>query len=596
MNIFETYRTQVLAAVEAVLPNYKTEAITLEPPRDASHGDLSTNAAMVLAGQAKNAPPPDRKGDPTPPQGGSNKVNPREIAEKIAAQLRKSEGIAEVSVAGAGFINIRLTPSVWQSVIPAILESGNSYGNSRIGAGQRINVEYVSANPTGPLHIGHARGAVYGDALATLLMKAGYDVTKEYYVNDAGAQVQVLAKSALLRYREALGEAIGEIPQGLYPGEYLKIVGQTLLDMYGRDLLREDEAHQLEKARDVAIDCMMALIKSDLADMGIHHDVFTSEAKLRKAGKIEEAIAKLEAKGFIYRGVLEAPKGEKVEDWEPQEQLLFKSTAFGDDADRTLAKADGAYTYFAGDIAYTMDKISRQFDTLIYMFGADHGGYVKRMEAAAAALSENKVSVDIKLCQLVHLTKNGEAVKMSKRAGNFVTARDVLDEVGKDILRFVMLQRKTNADMDFDLAKVKEQSKDNPVFYVQYAHARAKSVLRLAREQAPEAFKASESEATVTLLSHPAEMALIKLLAGWPRLVEQAASAHEPHRVIYFLEEVAAAFHGLWNVGSKDSEIRMIQPDAPALTAARLALARATAVVLASGLNVCGVQPVEELR
>ncbi len=581
MNIFETYRNHVLAAVEAVLPNYKTDAITLEPPREAAHGDLSTNAAMVLAGQLKAE---------------GQKANPRELAEKIAEQLRGVDGITEVTVAGAGFINLRLTASVWQAVVPVILKSGNSFGNSRIGAGQNINVEYVSANPTGPLHIGHTRGAVYGDALATLLMKAGYKVTKEYYINDAGAQVQVLARSALLRYREALGENIGEIPAGLYPGEYLKGVGETLKAVHGRDLLRESEEKQIEIARDVAIEGMMALIKQDLADMGIHHDVFTSEAKLRNAGKIEEAIQKLESKGFVYRGVLEAPKGEKVEDWEPVEQLLFKSSAFGDDADRTLAKADGAYTYFAGDIAYTMDKISRQFDTLIYMFGADHGGYVKRMEASAAALSDNKVSVDIKLCQLVHLTKNGEPVRMSKRAGNFVTARDVLDEVGKDILRFVMLMRKTNADMDFDLAKVKEQSKDNPVFYVQYAHARAKSVLRLAAEQMPDAYAQSEKLADVSLLNHEAELTLIKLLAGWPRLVEQAAVAHEPHRIIYYLEQLAACFHGLWNVGSKDSDIRFVQAEQPALTAARLALARALTVVLASGLNVCGVEPVEELR
>lgn len=583
MNIFETYRNHVLSAVWAIAPGVETSAITLEPPRDASHGDLSTNAAMVLAGIAK---------------GKGEKVNPREIAEQICAKLREAEGVVKVDVAGPGFINLTLDAAVWQSLVPAILENGNSYGNSRIGAGAKINVEYVSANPTGPLHIGHTRGAVYGDALATLLMKAGYNVTKEYYINDAGAQVEVLAKSALLRYREALGEDIGAIPPGLYPGEYLKVVGETLKAMYGRDLLREDDAHQLEKARDVAIDAMMAMIKSDLADMGIHHDVFTSEAKLRHAGKIEQAVRKLEAKGYVYRGTLEPPKGEKVEDWEPEEQLLFKSTEFGDDADRTIAKADGSYTYFAGDLAYTMDKVARGFETLIYMFGADHGGYVKRMEASAAALSDSKVSVDIKLCQLVHLTKNGEPVRMSKRAGNFVTARDVLDEVGKDILRFVMLMRKTNADMDFDLAKVKEQSKDNPVFYVQYAHARAKSVLRLARTEAAQAFHASEdvNQIDTSLLAHPAELHLIKLLATFPRLIEQAAVAHEPHRVIYFLEDVAAAFHGLWNVGSKDAEIRFVVPSDTALTTARLALARATAVVLASGLNVCGVQPVEELR
>ena len=576
MNLFEIYRHHVLEAVAAVLPGYATDAITLEPPRDPSHGDLSTNAAMVLAGQAKQ--------------------KPRDIAEKLAEVLRRAPEVEMVEVAGPGFINLRLAPAAWQAVLPVILAEGNSFGNSRIGAGQNINVEYVSANPTGPLHIGHARGAVYGDALATVLIKAGYNVTKEYYINDAGAQVNVLAESALLRYREALGEDIGEIPAGLYPGEYLKNVGEALLAAHGRDLLRESHARQIEIARDIAIDCMMALIKHDLAEMGIVHDVFTSEAKLRE--KIPAAIRVLEEKGYVYRGVLEAPKGEKVEDWEPQEQLLFRSTEFGDDADRTVAKADGAYTYFAGDLALTLDKVSRGFDVLIYMFGADHGGYVKRMEASAAALSDKKVSVDIKLCQLVHLTKNGEPVRMSKRAGNFVTARDVLDEVGKDILRFVMLMRKTNQDMDFDLAKVKEQSKDNPVFYVQYAHARAKSVLRLAREQMASAYHASENMdlLDVTLLSHPAELALIKLLAAWPRQVEQAAVAHEPHRIVYYLQELAACFHGLWNVGSKDADIRFVQADQPALTAARLALARALTVVVASGLNVCGVDPVEELR
>lgn len=576
MNIFETYRNHVLAAVTAIAADVKTDAVTLEPPRDPSHGDLSTNAAMVLAGQLK--------------------AKPRDIAEKIAASLRSVASVESVEIAGPGFINIRLAPGAWQAVIPAILSEGTSFGNSTIGANKHINVEYVSANPTGPLHIGHARGAVYGDALATLLLKAGYRVTKEYYINDAGAQVVVLAKSALLRYREALGENIGEIPEGLYPGEYLKSVGDALKQEFGADLLKEREEKQLAEAQRLAIDCMMALIKSDLADMGIFHDIFTSEAKLRS--RIPDAIKILEEKGHIYRGTLEPPKGEKVEDWEAEEQLLFRSSAFGDDMDRTVAKADGSYTYFAGDLALTMDKISRGYATLIYMFGADHGGYVKRMEASAAALSDSKVEVDIKLCQLVHLFKNGEPVRMSKRAGNFVTVRDVLDEVGKDILRFVMLMRKTNQDMEFDLDKVKEQSRENPVFYVQYAHARAKSVLRLAAGQMPDAYAACESVTAehLAVLTHPAELTLIKLLAGWPRLVEQAAVAHEPHRVIYYLQEVAAAFHGLWNVGSKDAEIRMIQESDPALTTARLALARAAAVVVASGLDVCGVNPVEELR
>lgn len=574
MNIFDSYRNHVLEAVKAVAPGAKTDAITLEPPRDPSHGDLSTNAAMVLAGQLNQ--------------------KPRDIAQLIVANLREAPSVEAMDVAGPGFINIRLAPSAWQAVVPVILNEGTSFGNSSIGAGKHINVEYVSANPTGPLHIGHARGAVYGDALASLLLKAGYQVTKEYYINDAGAQVDVLGQSALLRYREACGEAIGEIPAGLYPGEYLKGVGEALLTQYGRELLTADPSEQLENAKEMAIECMMALIKQDLADLGIFHDIFTSEAALRY--KIPHVVSILEEKGHIYHGRLDPPKGVEVEDWEAEEQLLFRSSAFGDDMDRTVAKADGAFTYFAGDLALTLDKIARHYDTLIYMFGADHGGYVKRMEASAAALSNNEVGVDIKLCQLVHLFKNGEPVRMSKRAGNFVTVRDVLDEVGKDILRFVMLMRKTNQDMEFDLDKVKEQSRENPVFYVHYAHARAKSVLRLAAQQMPDAYVASEKNADLTLLVHPAELALIKLLASWPRLVEQAAVAHEPHRIIYFLQEIAGAFHGLWNVGSKDAEIRMVQEGQPALTAARLALARAAAVVIASGLTVCGVEPVEELR
>ena len=571
VNIFETYRNHILAAVEQILPGYKTDAVTLEPPRDAAHGDLSTNAAMVLAGQAKQ--------------------KPRDIAEKLAEQLRSLPEVTEVTVAGPGFINLRLTYGAWQALIPAMLSAGVGYGNSTIGKGRSINVEYVSANPTGPMHIGHARGAVYGDGLATLLLKAGYKVTKEYYINDAGTQVGMLAESALLRYREALGEEIGEIPAGLYPGEYLKGVGQALREQYGESLLQKPREEQLALAKPMAIECMMALIKHDLADLGIHHDIFTSEQKLRHEGKIEQAVARLQELGHLYRGVLEPPKGEKPDEWEAKEQLLFRSTAFGDDMDRTVQKSDGGYTYFAGDLALTLDKIARGYEVLIYMLGADHGGYVKRMEAATLALSENRVTADVKLCQLVHLFKNGEPMRMSKRAGNFITVRDVLDEVGRDILRFVMLMRKTTQDMDFDLEKVKEQSKDNPVFYVQYAHARAQSVLRMAREQMPDAW--GNTAPDLSLLAHPAELALIRLLAGWPRQVEQAALAFEPHRVIYYLQEVAASFHGLWNHAD---ELRFIQPEQPALTAARLALARALAVVIASGLAVCGVEPVDELR
>ncbi len=586
MNIFETYRNHVLAVVETVASGNNLAAITLEPPRDASHGDLSTNAAMVLAGQTKQ--------------------KPRDIAEKIAEGLRAIENVASVEIAGPGFINIRLTASVWQSVVPAILAEGTSFGNSRVGAGQKVNVEYVSANPTGPMHVGHARGAVYGDALATLLMKAGYNVTKEYYINDAGAQVEKVARSALLRYREACGEVIGEIPEGLYPGEYMKAAGNALKAAFGNKLQELCEQPSLSKSSlplhlweqcdavvKLSLDSMLQLIKQDLADLGIHHDVFTSEAALQKAKKIEEAIDALKDQGLIYRGVLEPPKGKTPDDWEAREQTLFRATAHGDDVDRPVQKSDGSFTYFAGDLALAQDKIKRGFNHQILVLGADHGGYVKRLKAAVSALSEGTASCHVILCQLVHLFQNGEPFKMSKRAGTFITVRDVLDEVGKDILRFVMLMRKNDQDMDFDLAKVEEQSKDNPVFYVQYAHARAKSVLRMAAEQMPDAYEAAEKNADYALLVQPAELVLIKLLAGWPRIIEQAAIAHEPHRIIYYLQELAATFHGMW---SKDAGVRFIQPEQPAVTAARLALARATTVVVASGLHVCGVQPVEELR
>ena len=578
MHIFEIYRGHVLAAAEAVAPGNKTEAVTLEPPRDASHGDLSTNAAMVLAGQTKQ--------------------KPRDLAEKIAEYLRSVEDVESVDVAGPGFINIRLAPRAWQAVVPAILTEGTSFGNSHIGANAKVNVEYVSANPTGPMHVGHARGAVYGDALARLLLKAGYDVTKEYYINDAGAQVEKVARSAYLRYREACGEVIGEIPDGLYPGEYMKAAGALIRIKQGESLMTMAEADWLAICRPLALDAMMALIRQDLADLGIHHDVFTSEAALQNAHKIEEAIDVLTKHGLIYRGTLEPPKGKAPEDWEPVELTLFRSTQYGDDMDRPVIKSNGSFAYIAGDLALAQDKITRGFNHQILVLGADHAGYVKRLSAAVRALSGGVADCHVILCQLVHLFQNGEPFKMSKRAGTFITVRDVLDEVGKDILRFVMLMRKNDQDMDFDLAKVKEQSKDNPVFYVQYAHARAKSVLRMAASQMPDAYAAAEKAGGVdaSLLSHPAELSLMKLLAVWPRLVEQAAVAHEPHRIIYYLQEVAASFHGLWNVGQSDAQIRFVLADQPAITAARLALARATTVVVASGLNVCGVEPVEELR
>lgn len=584
MNLYQHYRTSVLNAVatlqaQGALPDgLNLDAITVEPPRDAAHGDFATNAAMVLAGQAKQ--------------------KPRDIADKLAVALQAETDIQTVEVAGPGFINLRVAPITFTQLIPIILEEGIGYGNSEIGRGHRVNVEYVSANPTGPLHVGHARGAVVGDALATLLLKAGYEITKEYYLNDAGKQVDNVARSAYLRYREACGETIGEIPEGLYPGEYMKGAGEAIKSVLGTKLLDADEDVWLPACKAIAMDAMVALIKSDLAELGIHHDIFTSEASLHAAKKIEEAIDTLQKKDLVYRGILEPPKGKKPEEWEAREQLLFRSTLHGDDIDRPLQKSDGVFTYFAADLALAADKIKRGYDTQILVLGADHGGYVKRLQAAVSALSDGKAECDVILCQLVHLFENGEPFKMSKRAGNFVTVRDVLDAVGKDILRFIMLTRKSDMVMEFDMEKVKEQSKDNPVFYVQYAYARTRSVLRMAREQSPESVEASLKPTPDMLarLTHPAELSLIKRLAQWPRIVEQAAQAHEPHRIPFYLGELAAEFHGLWNVGHGDADLRFVVASDATLTSARLALARAVALVIASGLHICGVTPAEELR
>lgn len=646
MNLFTTIKSELLRAIAALqaagtLPEgLNTAAVTVEPPRDPAHGDVATNAAMVLAGQAK--------------------MKPREVAEKIvealntfanetgrngaaassAAVSEEGEGdnprsrfaeacqappmgevlssLLSAEIAGPGFINLRFAPAFWQQVIPAMLKAGIHYGDSTIGAAQKINVEYVSANPTGPLHIGHARGAVYGDALARLLAKAGYDVTKEYYINDAGAQVDVLARSAYLRYREACGETVN-IPEGLYPGEYLIPVGQALREQYGERFLpcpdetkRNSEtvpgegqaerglfpeAEEMSVIKRFAIEAMLQRITDDLAGLGIHHEVFISEQSLHDRGAIPETINALKAKGLIYHGVLEPPKGKLPDDWEEREQLLFRSTEYGDDIDRALQKSDGSYTYFAADLAYAADKITRGYHSLIYMLGADHGGYKKRMEAAIAALSERRVEADIKLCQLVHLLRDGEPVKMSKRAGNFETVHDVTQAVGKDILRFIMLTRKNDMVMDFDLEKVKEQSKDNPVFYVQYAHARAQSLLRIGEAEMPEAAVEAQQPgaALLGLLDTPAELALIRELAQFPRVVESAAIAHEPHRIAYYLQELAAKFHGLWNLGHGEERLRFLVRDNRELTAARLALARAVAIGVASGLNILGVEPVDEL-
>jgi len=590
MNIFVDFQRRIATLLKGAvaaggLPDtIDLERFVVEPPREAAHGDLSTNAAMVYAKEAKAA--------------GSNS---RVLATEIAAGLAEEEDVDQVEVAGPGFINIRLKPVVYQDVLRSVLKEGARFG-AEAPSGEPINVEYVSANPTGPMHVGHARGAVFGDALANVLNFAGRPVAREYYINDAGAQVDVLARSAYLRYLEALGDAIGAIPEGLYPGDYLKPVGAALAKEYGPALKAKPEAEWLAPVRRRAIDAMMTMIRDDLAALKVRHDVFSSERALTGADGgpdlVRAAIESLRSRGIVYMGRLPPPKGAPIEDWEDREQTLFRSTDFGDDVDRPLIKSDGGYTYFAADIAYHKDKVDRGFKTLIDVWGADHGGYVKRMQAAVKAVSNGSAALDVRLCQLVRLMRAGEPVKMSKRAGDFVTLREVVDEVGVDAVRFMMLMRKNDAPLDFDLAKVIEQSQDNPVFYVQYAHARARSVLRHAAEQFPAAQLRPEALAAAPLarLTDPAELALIRHLASWPRLVESAAETHEPHRIAFYLQELAAAFHGLWNKGNTDASLRFILSDAPEITLARLTLVQAVAFVVASGLKVFGVEPVEEMR
>jgi len=555
--------------------------VSVKPPRDSSHGDVATNAAMVLAKQAK--------------------MKPRDIADTLAARLEAVADIETVEVAGPGFINLRLAASFWHARLAEVLAGGNNYGTSTVGDGEKVNVEYVSANPTGPMHVGHARGAVIGDALASLLAKAGYDVTREYYINDAGSQIDVLAKSLHLRYREALGEDIGKIPEGLYPGDYLIAVGQKLAETQGDKWLEASEADWLTLFQNEAIDAMMEMIRNDLAALGIVFDVFSSERSLVKAGEVDDALGQLEAQGLLYEGVLEPPKGKKPDDWEPRPQTLFKATDFGDDTDRPVKKSDGSWTYFASDISYHRNKFQRGFKTQIDVWGADHGGYVKRMKAAVNAISGGEAALDVKLCNLVKLLRDGEPVKMSKRSGDFVTLREVVDEVGKDVVRFIMLTRRNDAPLDFDFNQVTEQSRDNPVFYVQYAHARTRSVLRNALETLgtdvlgdisyPELAKTDCSD-----LTDPDEIALIRLMATWPRTVETAAAAHEPHRIAFYLAEVASAFHSLWNKGKEDVSLRFIIEDDIQLTRARLALIGGAASIIAGALAVMGVEALEELR
>ncbi|MCR9067626.1 MAG: arginine--tRNA ligase [Rhodobacteraceae bacterium] len=544
-------------------------SVAVEPPRDAAHGDMATNAAMVLAKPAG--------------------MKPRDIATLLAGRLADDPRIAQAEVAGPGFLNLRLSPATWQGEVASIVAAGPAYGRGAAGQGRKINVEYVSANPTGPLHVGHTRGAVFGDALASLLEAAGHDVTREYYINDGGAQVDVLARSVYLRYLEAHGQEVA-FADGTYPGDYLIAVGEALKARVGDAYLDKDEADWLVPIRDFATDAMMALIREDLAALGVEMDVFYSEKSLYGTGRIEAALDDLRSKGLIYEGVLEPPKGKTPEDWEPREQTLFRSTEHGDDVDRPVMKSDGSWTYFAPDIAYHYDKISRGYDELIDVFGADHGGYVKRMKAAVSALSGGRVPLDIKLTQLVKLKRGDEELKMSKRAGTFVTLRDVVDMVGPDVTRFVMLTRKNDAPLDFDVDRVLEQSKDNPVFYVQYAHARIRSVLGKAAELGLDA-----PADDLSTLADPVELALIAKLAEWPRMVAIAADAHEPHRIAFYLYDLASAFHALWNAGNAQPHLRFLQEDDPATTRAKLMLLRAVAIVISNGLGILGVKPVDHM-
>jgi len=581
MNLFTEIRAEVLGALQGMqeagdLPEgLDMGNVAVEPPRDPAHGDMATNAAMVLAKPAG--------------------LKPRDIAETLAARLLDDARIESAEVAGPGFLNLRLAPVVWQDILRAALVAGDDFGRSDTGSGKRVNVEFVSANPTGPLHVGHTRGAVFGDALASLLDFVGYDVTREYYINDGGAQVDVLARSVYLRYLEAHGQAVA-FEDGTYPGDYLIAVGEALKDRAGAAYVDQPEAVWLAEIRDFATDAMMDLIREDLKALGVEMDVFYSEKSLYGTGRIEEALEALKTRGLIYEGVLEPPKGKKPEDWEPREQTLFKSTEHGDDVDRPVKKSDGSWTYFAPDIAYHYDKVQRGFDALIDVFGADHGGYVKRMKAAVSALTDGRVPLDIKLTQLVKLYKDGEPFKMSKRAGTFVTLRDVVDQVGPDVTRFVMLTRKNDAPLDFDFDKVLEQSKENPVFYVQYAHARVCSVLRKAREAGIDVEDPVLIDTDLSGLTHDAQLAVARKIAEWPRLVEIAGRTNEPHRVAFYLYDLASELHALWNRGNDEPALRFLDEADVAASQSKIALARAVTVVISAGLGILGVTPAEEMR
>jgi arginyl-tRNA synthetase len=581
MNLFAEIRSLVIDCLNHMEVNkdlpegLNFASVTVEPPRDTVHGDMATNAAMVLAK--------------------TSGLKPRDIAKKLASLLLADTRVAFAEVAGPGFLNLRLAPKVWENVLSAILQNPEQYGRAKIGLGKRVNVEFVSANPTGPLHVGHTRGAVFGDALASLLDFAGYEVTREYYINDGGAQVDVLARSVYLRYLEAHGQAVA-FEDGTYPGDYLIDVGQSLKDKVGDAYVDADEATWLDDIRAFSTAAMMDLIRADLNSLGVHMDVFYSEKSLNGTGKIESAINDLREKGLIYEGVLEAPKGKRPDEWEPREQTLFKSTDHGDDVDRPVQKSDGSWTYFAPDIAYHHDKVARGFDHLIDVFGADHGGYVKRMKAAVSALSAGSISLDIKLTQLVRLFKNGEPFKMSKRAGTFITLRNLVEQVGADATRFVMLTRKNDAPLDFDFAKVLEQTKENPVFYVQYAHARISSVLRKAIAANIAVDDKTLNSADLSALTDISEYKLASKLAEFPRLIEISARNNEPHRVAFYLYDLASEFHALWNKGNDHPDLRFLQESNVATSQSKIALIRATAVVISSGLGILGVTPAQEMR
>jgi arginyl-tRNA synthetase len=586
MNVFKNFESKIKKAVMSleVVQGFDGEVnlarMTVEPPRDPSHGDISTNAAMMLAKPLKS--------------------NPRELATQISNALSSDEDIASVNVAGPGFINLNLSATYWQKQVVQMVEQGEDYGRDQISPARKINVEYVSANPTGPMHVGHCRGAVVGDALANLLAYAGHDVTKEYYINDAGAQINVLANSVYLRYCEALGDDIGEIPAGLYPGDYLVPLGKALAEEYGSKLKDMSESDRLAIIKPRAIDGMMDMIRDDLAALNIRHDVFFSERQLHEnnGAYIGAAIDTLESKGLVYKGTLPPPKGQLPDDWEDREQLLFKTTDFGDDLDRPLVKSDGSYTYFAADTAYFVNKFEREFEETIFVLGADHGGYVKRMEALAHGISDGKTDLTVLLCQLVKLYRNGEPFKMSKRSGDFVTLRDVVDEVGSDSVRFMMLYRKSSEPLDFDFAKVTEQSKDNPVFYVQYAHARCHSVFRQAAEAFPdEDFSIDRlKNIDASTLTDETELRLIAKLAEYPRVIESAALGHEPHKVVFYLYDLASMLHSHWNLGKERPELRFINHESAELTAARLGLVYAIASILRSGLSITGTEAPLEMR